>query len=26
MRGGKNIDIGPTKAILAQVTDDDKKD
>jgi methyl coenzyme M reductase system subunit A2 len=26
MRGGKIIDIGPTKAILAQVTDDDKKD
>jgi methyl coenzyme M reductase system subunit A2 len=26
MRGGKIIDIGPTKEILAQVTDDDKKD
>ncbi len=26
MRGGKIIDIGPTKAILAQVSDDDKKD
>ena len=26
MRGGKIIDIGPAKAILAQVTDDDKKD
>ncbi len=26
MRGGKIIDIGPTKDILAQVTDDDKKD
>ena len=26
MRGGKIIDIGPTRAILAQVTDDDKKD
>ncbi len=26
MRGGKIIDIGPTKAIHAQVTDDDKKD
>jgi len=26
MRGGKIVDIGPTKAILAQVTDDDKKD
>jgi methyl coenzyme M reductase system, component A2 len=26
MRGGKIIDIGPTKTILAQVTDDDKKD
>jgi methyl coenzyme M reductase system, component A2 len=26
MRGGKIIDIGPTTAILAQVTDDDKKD
>jgi methyl coenzyme M reductase system subunit A2 len=26
MRGGKIIDIGPTKAILAQVTDDDRKD
>jgi methyl coenzyme M reductase system subunit A2 len=26
MRGGKIIDIGPTKAILAQITDDDKKD
>jgi len=26
MRGGKIIDIGLTKAILAQVTDDDKKD
>jgi methyl coenzyme M reductase system subunit A2 len=25
MRGGKIIDIGPTKAVLAQVTDDDKK-
>ncbi len=26
MRGGKIIDIGPTADILAQVTDDDKKD
>jgi methyl coenzyme M reductase system subunit A2 len=26
MRGGKIIDIGPTKTILAQVTEDDKKD
>ncbi|MGB9175747.1 MAG: methyl coenzyme M reductase system, component A2 [Methanoregula sp.] len=26
MRGGKIIDIGAAKAILAQVTDDDKKD
>ena len=26
MRGGKIIDIGPTKAILAQVTEDDRKD
>jgi methyl coenzyme M reductase system, component A2 len=26
MRGGKIIDIGPTKAILAQVTDDEKKE
>jgi len=26
MRGGKIIDIGPTKAILSQVTEDDKKD
>jgi methyl coenzyme M reductase system, component A2 len=26
MRGGKIIDIGPTKAVLAQVTEDDKKD
>jgi methyl coenzyme M reductase system subunit A2 len=26
MRGGKIIDIGPTKAVLAQLTDDDKKD
>ena len=26
MRGGKIIDIGPTKSILAQVTDDDRKE
>jgi methyl coenzyme M reductase system subunit A2 len=26
MRGGKIIDIGPAKAILAQVTEDDKKE
>ncbi|NMB78578.1 MAG: ATP-binding cassette domain-containing protein, partial [Methanomicrobiales archaeon] len=26
MRGGKIIDIGPTRDILAQVTDDDRKD
>jgi methyl coenzyme M reductase system subunit A2 len=26
MRGGKIIDIGPTRAILAQVTEDDTKD
>ncbi len=26
MRGGKIIDVGPTKEILAQVTDDDRKD
>ena len=26
MRGGKIIDVGPTAAILAQVTDEEKRD